>query len=431
MFVYIASDAQMCFRYISFWGGHNHIVFMGDSRIRQLYHEFIDSLPPNGEPRNADDESIPIHHDMQYQEKSYSLLVKFIWMPVVNGSMVKQFKIWNSYPEILRPNIVITGSATHSIKQTNASLLALEHYRRNLTVILPYLDNLNQTTKILWMLQDPVEPKLLAPVRKMITNEQIDAYNKAAMEVIRYSRAKSVQIWSSARLVVQGYQDAISDPKHRDGLHINSHALKFSIQILLNLYCNDHMNYNDGTCCSDPEKFTIVQKLFFFTLALFVITAFFVYLFNDLLRKNGKISRSYYSSKNYKWTRLRTEEIELQAQCRDGPFIDPSMETAVLDNFKTGKNNDYMSLIKDFMSNLAILGIIMFYFFLCDRTNFFMKENKYFTRPNFILPIAYVFALGLFFTDESNYSTMLHRDQTDEMKGWMQLIILSKFLQIV
>jgi hypothetical protein len=53
-----------------------------------------------------------------------------------------------------------------------------------------------------------------------------------------------------------------------------------------------------------------------------------------------------------------------------------------------------------------------------------MKENKYYTQPNFFLPIAYVFALGLFFTEESSHTIVLHRDQTDELKGWMQMIIL-------
>ena len=27
--------------YISYWGGKNHISFVGDSRIRQLYFEFV------------------------------------------------------------------------------------------------------------------------------------------------------------------------------------------------------------------------------------------------------------------------------------------------------------------------------------------------------------------------------------------------------
>jgi len=34
----------MCMHYISYWGGHNHITFLGDSRIRQLYFEFVKLL---------------------------------------------------------------------------------------------------------------------------------------------------------------------------------------------------------------------------------------------------------------------------------------------------------------------------------------------------------------------------------------------------
>lgn len=51
---------------------------------------------------------------------------------------------------------------------------------------------------------------------------------------------------------------------------------------------------------------------------------------------------------------------------------------------------------------MAKLGMIMAYFYLCDRTNFFMKENKYYSEWSFWLPVGYVFALGLFFTDESS-----------------------------
>lgn len=67
--------------------------------------------------------------------------------------------------------------------------------------------------------------------------------------------------------------------------------------------------------------------------------------------------------------------------------------------------------------SLAKMGLVMGYFFLCDRTNFFMKENKYFSQTSFWLPFGYVFALGLFFTEDSRYTKVLHRDQTDEWKG--------------
>ena len=44
----------------------------------------------------------------------------------------------------------------------------------------------------------------------------------------------------------------------------------------------------------------------------------------------------------------------------------------------------------NFIFCLAKLGIIVSYFYICDRTNFFMKENKYFTPINFWLPVLYI-----------------------------------------
>lgn len=70
------------------------------------------------------------------------------------------------------------------------------------------------------------------------------------------------------------------------------------------------------------------------------------------------------------------------------------------------------------------MTFIMAYFFVCDRTNFFMKENKYYSEFSFWLPIAYVFVLGLFFTEDSKFTKVMHRDQINELKGWMQLVIL-------
>lgn len=46
-----------------------------------------------------------------------------------------------------------------------------------------------------------------------------------------------------------------------------------------------------------------------------------------------------------------------------------------------------------------------------------MKENKYYSSVSFWLPLGYVFALGLFFTEDSRYTKVLHRDQTEEWKG--------------
>ncbi|XP_054167954.1 N-acetylneuraminate 9-O-acetyltransferase-like [Oppia nitens] len=386
-------DSRMCLRYIAYWGGKNHIVFLGDSRIRQLYYAFIKTCVPN---ENLINTAYPAHHDLEYKERDLKLDVRFLWHPVVNESMTKVFTQWLSLQVSERPNLIVMGSATHSIKSSNASVKALEYYRKNLTLLMPSLDKLSASSKILWALQDPVSSEKLDVGRVMITNEQIDAYNKAAMEILKYSNSNNVHIWSSARLVAQGYASDLSNP-NEDGLHTNNKALNFAAQILFNMYCNDQMNYNDGTCCSDPEIMTTLQIIVFIVFTLFIVIATVIL-----------IHRKYFARKSYKWHLLVNEELD-----------------ELTDNNNPRVLNTEIKSYSELMICLAKIALIMFYFFLCDRTNFFMKENKYFTRPNFFLPIAYVFALGLFFTEESSHTIVLHRDQTDELKGWMQMIILA------
>ena len=379
----------MCLRYIAYWGGKNNIVFLGDSRIRQLYYAFIKTCSPNEESINS---QYAAHHDLEYKEHDLKLDVRFLWQPIVNESMAQVFKEWLTRDSSRRPNLVVMGSATHSIKTSNASLKALEYYRKNLTLLVPVLDKLGDSTQILWTLQDPVVPENLKPDRIMITNEQIDAYNKAAMEILKYSISQNVHIWSSARLVAQGYTSDNNDKN--DGLHMSAKGLHYAIQILFNMYCNDQMNYNDGTCCSDPETVTTLQMITFIVLVIFLVMAIVIL-----------VHRKFFV-RSYRFHLLVNEESE---ESNENQQVMQSTEV-----------KSYSELI----TSLAKLAVIMFYFYLCDRTNFFMKENKYFTRPNFFLPIAYVFALGLFFTEESSHTIVLHRDQTDELKGWMQMIIL-------
>ena len=40
-----------CLRYVAYWGGRNHYVFMGDSRIRQVYSAMVTLL--SGKPYKA------------------------------------------------------------------------------------------------------------------------------------------------------------------------------------------------------------------------------------------------------------------------------------------------------------------------------------------------------------------------------------------
>ncbi|XP_076362337.1 N-acetylneuraminate (7)9-O-acetyltransferase isoform X2 [Tachypleus tridentatus] len=375
MHSYTKIDTRMCMRYIAYWGAKNHIVFIGDSRLRYIYYKLVNTIRSKEEKEDE-----PAHKDLHFSDPDIRWNLDFLWHPMVNTSMYEVFEKWLHEEPKKRPKVIIVGSGTWSIKVFNGSMEAVENYRTNMTRLMPYLDQLGKKSKVLWMLQEPVNEDKLSRNRKMITNDQIKLYNSIAIEVLQYS---SVQMWSSARMICLGVIDEMED-----GLHAGNVALNYYVQILLNMYCNDHMNYNDGTCCSSPESVTTLQIITFLAFGVCIILAIAVMIHRKCKpRKIQKLG-------------MLDGALSCKAQ-------DPNQ-------------NSYHELV----TSLARLGLIMAYFYLCDRTNFFMKENKYYTHLTFFIPFAYVFALGLFFSEESQHTQVLHRDQTDETKGWMQLIIL-------
>ncbi|CAG0910620.1 unnamed protein product, partial [Cyprideis torosa] len=111
-------------------------------------------------------------------------------------------------------------------------------------------------TEVVWMLQDPVNEAKLSIERRTITNEMLDKHNRIALQV--FSEYPPVKVWTSGRLVSQGLM-GVGDSLVDDGLHPSDTVLKLDTQILLNLFCNRHMNYHDGTCCSPADRVTPLQ----------------------------------------------------------------------------------------------------------------------------------------------------------------------------
>lgn len=63
----------------------------------------------------------------------------------------------------------------------------IREYQFNLTKLVQPIDSLvGKNTKVLWALQEPVNEGKLNAEFRMVTNEQIDLYNKAAIEVTIY-----------------------------------------------------------------------------------------------------------------------------------------------------------------------------------------------------------------------------------------------------
>lgn len=57
--------------YVSYWGGHNHIAFIGDSRIRQLYHELVNLLSEGQEDSSQE----KAHHDLHFKDNKINIKI--------------------------------------------------------------------------------------------------------------------------------------------------------------------------------------------------------------------------------------------------------------------------------------------------------------------------------------------------------------------
>ncbi|XP_027241865.2 N-acetylneuraminate 9-O-acetyltransferase isoform X1 [Cricetulus griseus] len=357
-----------------------HIAFIGDSRIRQLFYSFVKIINPQFKEEGNKHENIP------FQDKTSSVKVDFLWHPEVNGSMKQCIKVWTEDLGA-KPHVIVAGAATWSIKIHNGSDEALSQYKMNITSIAPLLEKLAKTSDVYWVLQDPVYEDLLSENRKMITNEKIDAYNEAAVSILNSSARNSkssIKLFSVSKLIAQ---ETIMESL--DGLHLPESSRETSAMILMNVYCNKVLKPVDGSCCQPRPPLTLIQKLAacFFTLSIIGYFIFYV-IHRNAHRKNKPCTdlESGEEKKNIINTPVSSLEILLQSFCK--------------------------------------LGLIMAYFYMCDRANLFMKENKFYTHSSFFIPIIYILVLGVFYNENTKETKVLNREQTDEWKGWMQLVIL-------
>lgn len=137
--------------------------------------------------------------------------------------------------------------------------------------------------------------------------------------------------------------------------------------ILMNVYCNKIMKPIDGSCCQPQPPLTLIQKTAF----CFFILSIIGYLIISLIHRN-----------NYRKNKSCTD---LESGEEKKPAISiPNVST-----------------LEMLLHCFCKLGLIMTYFYLCDRANLFMKENKFYTHSSFFIPIAYILVLGVFYTENT------------------------------
>lgn len=255
-FLILHRDTKRCLRYLVFWGSHHHFIFIGDVRIRTLYQTFVNHLQVFSSATNAEDnKSIIYHYDepivnQEYTDYKLKLRVNFIYAPELTP-MITEFNRWQNIED--PPSFIVASTTQAQLMHGNITNEMIKNYSVNLSRLLQPIDTLSRKkkVKILWKLQDPVDEDKLSDEWRNVQNDNIDRYNDAAYSILRYSGA---QIWSSSRHIANGLLDEAID-----GWHLSKLAAQHDIQTLLNMYCNDYMNFNDGSCCSSAEPYTILQ----------------------------------------------------------------------------------------------------------------------------------------------------------------------------
>ena len=71
-------------------------------------------------------------------------------------------------------------------------------------------------------------------------------------------------------------------------------------------------------------------------------------------------------------------------------------------------------------------GWILFYYFFCDYLHYFSKSERTYNRDLFMFLCLLLFAVAMVFTTRelSKEGKLLNREQTEEWKGWMQVMFV-------
>ncbi|EDX01254.1 N-acetylneuraminate 9-O-acetyltransferase [Drosophila yakuba] len=399
---YSLTDTRRCLRYLAFFDNKNNFVFIGDDSIWLLYKRFVEQLRlPLAADEVADEEdnnASVTDGSARFEDKKLHMLAQYIRAEEVSPLLVEQ--LYQLEAEKQLSSVYVVGFTYTGLLAGNTTDDVLRQYAANLTLLVaPFHRLVAQTSRVLWKLADRVDEEKLPPHWKLLQNEHIDRLNHVARGVFRYTEAS---VWESAWHIANGLLDNAVD-----GYQLCAHGQRLEVQLLWNMYCNDYMNYNDGTCCSSSEPYTTLQIVAYAFFGVCMTLVCGMCLRRWLLHLRGQ-------------TLYVPLQQQQQQQSHEGGRAGGG-----------SPSNALSALITDYgtpMVALSLLGLILAYFYLCDRTNFFMKENKYYSEFSFWIPVGYVFALGLFFTEDSRFTKVLNRDQTDELRGWILLVVLIYYM---
>ncbi|EPB87501.1 hypothetical protein HMPREF1544_05695 [Mucor circinelloides 1006PhL] len=342
--------------------GHSRIVYVGDSIVRQQFFAALNLVKP------GIDTSGEAHVNRKYVFNEQHLTLEFWWDPYLNETTdLLQGKL----PSI-RPSLMVVGSGAWQMHYLGDSYF--KEWKKRIDTI---FNAVQQTQVADAVLLSPVEipqyEKLGANRTQTMTMDKITQMNDYLLE--RQSQMQAPQTPLEIPFVWNDIGTHATNVTE-DGLHYNPIVTTVQTQIALNYRCNDQLDKKfpmSDTCCFTypaPRWYQLAFMAFF----LFWIPAGF--LVKNLASDTFTLSKLFPSKK-------------LLHAC-------------------------------------FVFGLCVMYMFYGDRTQLFGKIQKNFNATVFIGMMMAVAVLGMVKLQHKKEGDQgfLNRHQTDEWKGWMQVIIL-------
>lgn len=253
-------------------------MFVGDYSIYWLYKYFIDHLksdPKSSFTRDNTNNRLAVSTNFSrsiargqqhqytstfsvtdeiYEDRKLNLKAIYIQTNEMSDLLLERLKSFED--DVKEERNVFVFGFTYQDFLTNGSITnsLLKDYIYNLTRLMVTFDHLiARKSKVYWKLQDHIDENNRPEVWKLVENHNIDRLNNEARKILRYTDAT---IWEAAALISSSLSDHAID-----GYKLCEMGLKHYIQLIWNMYCNDYMNYNDGSCCSSAEPYTLLQLI--------------------------------------------------------------------------------------------------------------------------------------------------------------------------
>lgn len=136
--------------------------------------------------------------------------------------------------------------------------------------------------------------------------------------------------------------------------------------VLMNSICNKILKPIDGSCCQTVPPLSVLQKL----AAVLFLAAAVCFLVLHALGYTGHLKSK------------PASDVESAEEKKPPTAAVPL-------------------ILKNVLQSICKMGLIMLYFYLCDRADIFMKEQKFYTHATFFIPLIYIFLLGVFYNENT------------------------------